>query len=404
MLRRLHFEQPASFAFTPANLRWAEAQIQKYPEGRQASAVIPLLWRAQEQEGWLSKPAIEEVARMLGMAYIRVLEVATFYFMFHLSPVGSIANIQICGTTPCMLRGSEDLIGFCQTHISHEPHHPSADGRFSWEEVECLGACANAPMAQISKDYYEDLSVESLSRIIAELGAGRVPQPGSQVGRFASEPASGVTTLGQYAGEGREAHNASEDLALSIGDTVKRIDGTEVPLRAPWLRTPQPEEVAPVPVEETDYVTPPDGETSEIPNAMDQEHSARPPGVRQPLEGGETVAPEPAGPATGVTRDETASQAGGTQPVPQEAAPLVPEVAPPTLTAPRDGVGDNLQAITGVGPKLEALLHDMGFWHYDQIAAWSPAEVAWVNSRLGTFRGRIEREHWIDQARKLAGL
>ncbi|EYD77807.1 NADH-ubiquinone oxidoreductase chain E [Rubellimicrobium mesophilum DSM 19309] len=401
MLRRLHTEQPASFAFTPANLRWAEAQIQKYPEGRQASAVIPLLWRAQEQEGWLSKPAIEEVARMLGLAYIRVLEVATFYFMFQLSPVGSVAHIQICGTTPCMLCGSEDLIEFCKTRISQEPHHPSADGKFSWEEVECLGACANAPMAQIGKDYYEDLTVESLGRILDELGAGRVPQPGSQIGRFASEPEGGPTALTQYAGEGREAHNASVELALAIGDTVKRIDGTEVPFRAPWLKTPQPEQ--PAPAGEVDTATPPDGETSEAPTDLDREHTARPPGVRQPLAGGETVAPAPVGHESGVTRHEAGSQAGGTVPAPDTAAPLVPEVAPPVLTAPRDGVGDNLQEIAGVGPKLEALLHDLGFWHFDQIAAWSPGEVAWVNSRLGAFRGRIEREHWIDQARKLAG-
>ena len=103
MLRRLHPHQPASFAFTPANLAWARAQITKYPEGRQASAIIPLLWRAQEQEGWLSRPAIEHVADMLGMAYIRALEVATFYFMFQLQPVGSVAHIQICGTTSCMI-------------------------------------------------------------------------------------------------------------------------------------------------------------------------------------------------------------------------------------------------------------------------------------------------------------
>ena len=407
MLRRLHNDQPTAFAFTPANLRWAEAQIRKYPEGRQASAVIPLLFRAQEQEGWLSKPAIEEVARMLGMAYIRVLEVATFYFMFQLSPVGSVAHIQICGTTPCMLRGSEDLIEFCQTRISHEPHHPSADGRFSWEEVECLGACANAPMAQIGKDYYEDLTVESLGRVLDELAAGRVPKPGSQVGRFASEPEGGVTSLGQYAGEGRQDANASVELATGIGDTVKRIDGTEVPFRAPWLGTSQPEAPEPVTAEEATEPTPGagvavDGTGTTVQEAPDQS-VAKPAGVRFPDADAEArVAPEPEGPETGVTRAEAGSQAGGTLPVPDaEEAELVPEVAPPTLTAPRDGMGDNLQAITGVGPKLEALLHDLGFWHFDQIAAWGPGEVAWVNSRLGAFRGRVEREHWIEQARKL---
>src|SRR5690554_6692999 len=195
MLRRLHQHQPESFAFTPANRAWAEAQVTKFPEGRQASAVIPILWRAQEQEGWLSRPAIEHVADMLGMAYIRALEVATFYFMFKLHPVGSIANIQICGTTSCMICGAEDLIGVCKEKIAPNPHELSADGRFSWEEVECLGACANAPMAQIGKDYYEDLTAERLGWIIDELGAGRVPPPGPQNGRYASEPAGGLTSL-----------------------------------------------------------------------------------------------------------------------------------------------------------------------------------------------------------------
>ena len=169
MLRRLHQDQPESFAFTEANLLWAEGQISKYPEGRQASAIIPLLWRAQEQEGWLSKPAIEYVAEMLDMAYIRALEVATFYFMFQLQPTGSVAHIQICGTTTCMICGSEDLVSVCKAKINAKPHELSADGKFSWEEVECLGACANAPMAQIGKDYYEDLTAEKLSDAILGL-------------------------------------------------------------------------------------------------------------------------------------------------------------------------------------------------------------------------------------------
>lgn len=122
MLRRLYQDQPASFAFTQANMEWARAQITKYPEGRQASAIIPLLWRAQEQEGWLSKPAIEYVADMLGMDYIRALEVATFYFMFQLQPVGSIAHVQVCGTLSCMICGAEDLIGVCRDKIAAEPH------------------------------------------------------------------------------------------------------------------------------------------------------------------------------------------------------------------------------------------------------------------------------------------
>ena len=175
MLRRLHHDQPESFAFTPANLAWAEAQITKYPEGRQASAVIPLLWRAHEQEGWLTRPAIEYVAEMLGMAKIRALEVATFYFMFKLAPVGSVAHFQICGTLSCMIMGAEDLIAVCKQKISPEELTLSADGKFSWEEVECLGACSNAPMAQIGKDYYEDLTEDSFADLIDRMAAGEVP-------------------------------------------------------------------------------------------------------------------------------------------------------------------------------------------------------------------------------------
>ena len=154
MLRRLSPVQPDSFEFTPANLEWARAQMTKYPEGRQQSAVIPLLWRAQEQEGWVSRPAIEYVANLLGMADIRVLEVATFYFMFQLQPVGSVVHIQICGTTTCMICGAEDLIRVCREKIAPSAHMLSPDGRFSWEEVECLGACTNAPMIQVGKDFY----------------------------------------------------------------------------------------------------------------------------------------------------------------------------------------------------------------------------------------------------------
>lgn len=234
MLRRLYHEQPESFSFSPENMKWAQGQLTKYPESRQASAVIPLLWRAQEQEGWLTRPAIEYVADMLAMSYIRVLEVATFYFMFQLQPVGSVAHIQICGTTSCMICGAEELIAVCKEKIAPTPHTLSADGRFSWEEVECLGACTNAPMAQIGKDYYEDLNAQSLQDLIARFAKGEVPAPGPQNGRYASEPILELTSLKDYQ-EGRDEYNASVRLAVDIGDSVKRIDGTEVPLLTPWL-------------------------------------------------------------------------------------------------------------------------------------------------------------------------
>ncbi|KAB7616290.1 NADH-quinone oxidoreductase subunit NuoE [Amylibacter sp. SFDW26] len=235
-LRRLHHTQPDSFEFTAANQKWAQAQLKKFPEGRQASGVIPLLWRAQEQEGWLSKPAIEYVADMLGMAYIRVLEVATFYFMFQLQPVGTVAHIQVCGTTSCMICGAEDLIGVCKDKIAPNPHQISEDGKFSWEEVECLGACTNAPMAQIGKDFYEDLTVETFTQIIADFADGKVPTPGPQNGRYAAEPLGGVTTLKDM-DSGKYANNASATLALDYGDTVKRIQGDEVPVLKPRKTT-----------------------------------------------------------------------------------------------------------------------------------------------------------------------
>ena len=234
MLRRLHPDQPDSFEFTPANKAWAEAQISKYPEGRQASAIIPLLWRAQEQVGWLPRPAIEAVADMLGLAYMRALEVATFYFMFQLQPVGSIAHIQVCGTTSCMICGAEDLISVCREKIASEAHQLSADGRFSWEEVECLGACTNAPMAQIGKDYYENLTADGFAAMLDEMAEGAIPLPGPQNGRFSCEPLGGATSLTQYEAN-RQAHNASAALAVELNDTFKRIDGSEMPVTTPWL-------------------------------------------------------------------------------------------------------------------------------------------------------------------------
>jgi NADH-quinone oxidoreductase subunit E len=188
-------QQPASFAFTPENLAWAKKQIAKYPEGRQQSAVIPILWRAQEQEGWTSQKAIEAVADMLGMAPIRVLEVATFYTMFLLEPVGRKAHVQWCGTTPCLLRGGEDLKKVCQNRIHHDPFHISADGDFSWEEVECLGACVNAPMVQIGPDTYEDLTPEAFEKVLDAIARGEKPEPGPQNGRHFSAPLGGETTL-----------------------------------------------------------------------------------------------------------------------------------------------------------------------------------------------------------------
>lgn len=322
MLRRLAPNQPESFAFTPANLAWAEGQISKYPEGRQASAIIPLLWRAQEQEGWLSRPAIEEVARMLDLAYMRALEVATFYFMFQLHPVGNVAHIQVCGTTTCMICGAEDLVAVCQEKIAAKPFMLSADGKFSWEEVECLGACANAPMAQIGKDYYEDLTAENFGAILDKLASGDVPKPGPQNGRYAAEPLGGLTSLTAYANPD-EPNNASVGLAVALGDTVKRIDGTEVPLLTPWRG---------VEIKETKAA------------------AARKPAAK-------------------------ASATGGDQ--------------------------DDLKLLKGVGPKLEEKLRGLGVTSFAQVASWGPEDIANFDDKL-SFKGRIERDGWVEQANLLA--
>lgn len=201
--------QPASFAFSEANAAWAKKQIAQYPEGRQASAVIAIMWRAQEQEGgWLSEAAIRHIADMLDMPYIRALEVATFYTMFQLQPVGKKAHVQVCGTTPCMLRGAGELIDICKHRIHHDPFHLSADGDFSWEEVECLGACVNAPMAMIWKDTYEDLDKDSFNKLLDGFAAGTPPKPGPQNGRQFAAPEGGARVLKD--GGAKPAANSNE--------------------------------------------------------------------------------------------------------------------------------------------------------------------------------------------------
>jgi NADH-quinone oxidoreductase subunit E len=212
--------QPKSFAFTAENLDWAKRQIAKYPEGRQVSAILPILWRAQEQAGgWLPQKAIEHVADLLGMPKIRALEVATFYTMFNLEPVGKV-HVQLCGTTPCVLRGADRLIKLCHERIG-EQMHVTADGKLSWVEVECLGACVNAPVMQINSDYYEDLTPETFTQILSDLAAGKKVEPGPQDGRQFSAPMGGPTTLtdpGLYAGGNG---GRAQEPALSDADAKK---------------------------------------------------------------------------------------------------------------------------------------------------------------------------------------
>jgi NADH-quinone oxidoreductase subunit E len=374
MLRRLHKEQPKSFAFSPANQAWAQKQISKYPEGRQASAIIPLLWRAQEQEGWLTRPAIEHVATMLGLAYIRGLEVATFYFMFQLQPVGSLAHVQVCGTTSCMICGAEDLIKVCQDKIASKAHAISGDGKFSWEEVECLGACSNAPMVQIGKDFYEDLTEASFAAILDAFARGEVPTPGPQNGRFAADPKGGNLALVLREGETRTAANASVALADAKGDTVARImdeDAFAGGVAAPKLAaTPKPK--------------------AKI-EAKTEAAAPRPAAAPDAELAAAHAAAEAA--ATRGQAEADAIAALGAAPV---------DGRPALLTGAPDGGGDDLKLIKGVGPKLKALLNALGVYQFAQIAKWTEAEIVWVDGALEGFNGRVTRDGWVEQAKILA--
>ncbi|WP_454657154.1 NADH-quinone oxidoreductase subunit NuoE [Bosea beijingensis] len=351
--------QPASFAFTAANENWIVQQIAKYPEGRQASAVIPLLWKAQEQEGWVSRAVIETVAKRLGMAPMRVLEVATFYTMFNLQPVGEFF-VQLCGTTPCALRGAEALKKVCEDVIGPQST-VTADGKLSWLEVECLGACCNAPMAQINVDYYEDLTPANFRQLLDDLRNGRATKPGPQNGRTGSEPEGGPQTLTDKA--------LYDGSMIGAGDWQKRI----VEQRKAAAEAAAAKAAA-------------EAEAKKAAEAEAKKAEATP----------AAVAEKPA--------SETAAAKGKVEKkdVAEAAKPAVDESKPELLAAARGGKGDDLELIWGVGPKLGKMLNEMGVWHYDQIAKWTPAELAWVDARLTGFKGRAERDDWIAQSKKLA--
>jgi NADH-quinone oxidoreductase subunit E len=370
-VRRLDPVQPSSFTFTAENMTWAKKTIAQYPVGKQASAVIALLWRAQEQNaGWLSKPAMEYVGSMLDMAFIRVYEVATFYTMFQLSPVGKKAHVQVCGTTPCMLRGSEFLMEVCKSKIHHEPHHLSADGNFSWEEVECLGACVNAPMIQIWKDTYEDLTPASLETLLDDLAAGRPVKPGPQNGRHLSAPMGALTSL-------------TDKSLYAYERTFTRVEAPPPPV-APIATAPAPTLVAATLAPATAPVSAATTTSAPAPVAVTAAQ----------------VAPTPVKPVATLIPKPVAKIAEKPEPVPIKVRNA--DGSPELLKKPRTGKGDDLKLIWGVGPALEKMLNKMGIWHFDQIAAWSAAELKWVDSRLEGFKGRAKRDEWIKQSKKLA--
>ncbi|CAA0092387.1 Uncharacterised protein [Starkeya nomas] len=267
--------QPESFAFTAENLVWAEKTIAKYPAGRQASAVIPLLMRAQEQAGgWVSEPAMRYVGDMLGMAPIRVYEIATFYTQFQLQPVGRKAHIQVCGTTPCMLKGAGDLMKVCKRRINAEPFHLSENGDFSWEEVECAGTCTNAPMIQVWKDVYEDLTPEDLDKILDAFERGEKPTSGPQNGRITSAPVTGLRVLtspelydGSMVGQGAGLALAREAIAARAnGETAPPAPPPAAAAAAP----PAPPKSDPAPA------APPPAKAVEAAGSADSEKPAKP--------------------------------------------------------------------------------------------------------------------------------
>lgn len=349
--------QPASFAFTKENANWAKATIKKYPKGREQSAVIPLLMRAQEQDGWVTKASIEAIADMLGMAYIRVLEVATFYTQFQLGPVGTRAHVQVCGTTPCMLRGAEDLINVCKKRIHAEPHHLNESGTLSWEEVECLGACVNAPMIMIFKDSYEDLTTTQLEHIIDRFDAGKGSSitPGPQVDRITSAPVGGLTSL-----------NEPEPVAKKTTTRAKKAEGESVSL-------------------------PPSNAAKPTTDAVETDPKLKTPATAKAEAAANTK-------ATGDTRAEGGDVAK--QPVAAAGKPSLEDKNRPAGIA-RPAAVDDLKLISGVGPKIEGTLHELGIFTFAQVSSWKMEERAWVDSYLN-FKGSIERDDWVKQAEALA--
>lgn len=350
--------QPANFAFSKENATWAKATINKYPKGRQQSAVIPLLMRAQEQDGWVTKAAIESVADMLDMAYIRVLEVATFYTQFQLLPVGTRAHVQVCGTTPCMLRGAEDLINVCKKRIHPEPFHLNETGTLSWEEVECQGACVNAPMIMIFKDSFEDLTPTQLEHIIDRFDAGKGSsvEPGPQVDRIFSAPIGGLSSLNEPEPAAKKAptraKKADED-SVSVPPSNAARAKTDADETDPKLKTPVTAKA------EAAANTKVKGDTR--------------------AEGGDAAAKQPAALVGKPSLEDKNRPAGIARPA--------------TL--------DDLKLISGVGPKIEGTLHELGIFTFAQVAGWKKAERDWVDGYLN-FKGRIERDDWVKQAKALA--
>jgi NADH-quinone oxidoreductase subunit E len=394
--------QPATFAFNKANAASAEQWLKKYPKGREQSAVIPLLMIAQEQEGWVTRPAIEHVADMLGMPYIRALEVATFYTQFQLKPVGTRAHVQVCGTTPCMLRGSEALMDVCRSKIHPEQFHTNASGTLSWEEVECLGACVNAPMVMIFKDTFEDLTPERLGEIIDafEAGKGATIKPGPQNGRVYSAPISGLTTLkdekpllmASQKGEAKASAKEPKAAGISVPPSKAAKPKTYAAETNNTVRSPSPVKTSPkaeaavsAKAPKPDPVAANKAAESVEKATKQRKHPIADAGPVAAFKSPELLRGEPVG----------AARKKADAPKPS----LDDKNRPAGIERP--AAVDDLKLISGVGPKIEGTLHSLSIYTFGQIAAWKKAERDWVDGYLN-FKGRIERDDWVKQAKALA--
>ena len=356
--RRLAIHQPDNFALSAGAKRKINAWVKKYPKGRQRSALIPALWIAQEDAGgWLPEAALRELGDMLDMAYIRVYEVVTFYTMFNMEPVGE-HHIQLCGTTPCWLRGSDDLISVLERRIGPRGS-VSKDGKLSWVEVECLGACANAPMAQISNnkghDYYEDLTAEGLEAMLDDLVAGKAITAGPQNTRHSSEPEGGSITL-------LENPHLKKDRATKLPNVGKATKLT--------YYQPDPKE----------------------------KRATR----RGWVDPARKASADPSKRSGNMGRDLTKGLVDDdpNKGLPKRAANSKPKVI--YTDGPTDGAPDDLKKIKGVGPKFEKDLNSKGIYYFRQIGAWKVADIKMVEELIDSIPGRIKRDEWVKQAKALA--
>ncbi len=366
--RRLAISQPDNYELSDKSKQSIKAWVKKYPKGRQRSALIPALWIAQnDNNGWLPEAALRQLGDMLDMAYIRVYEVATFYTMFNLAPVGE-HHIQLCGTTPCWLRGAEDLKEVLKKRIGPSGS-VSNDGKLSWIEVECLGACANAPMAQISNkaghDYYEDLNADNLAVLLDGLSEGRHMIPGPQNSRYGSEPEGEAKTLIDEGYIDRKQFstlpNCDKKIKLNYYQPVPKERRAT---KGGWV---------------------------------DPNMKASPDPKKRPSNLGRDL-------SNGLEEQALNAALPKAKPKPKTKPKSTSKSKPKVIytDGPTDGAPDDLKKIKGIGPKFEGDLNSKGIYYFRQIGAWKAADVKMVEELIDSFPGRIKRDEWIKQAKALA--